>query len=74
MIGAVYFDQDVFGIGVKLIEGGIHGRVVGEAFEPIDLRLECIASGLCMVHGVHVSHNLISFPIGLCIPFFHKAE
>jgi len=43
MIGTVYVDQDVFRSGIKLIEGGIHGRVVGEVFELINLRLESIA-------------------------------
>jgi hypothetical protein len=50
MIRAVYVDQHVFRLSVKLIEGGIHHRVVGEAFEFIDLRLETIAPGFRMIH------------------------
>ena len=45
MIRAVYVDQHVFRVSIKLIEGRIHRRVVGEAFELIDLRLETIAPG-----------------------------
>jgi hypothetical protein len=70
----VYVDQDAFRIGIKLIEGGIHGLVVGEVFEFINLRPESIAAGLRMIHGIHFGHNLISFPVDLRIPLFHRTE
>jgi len=61
MIGTVYCDQNVFRFSIKLIEGGIHYRVVGEAFELLNLRLERIAPRLRMIHGIDFSHHSISF-------------
>jgi hypothetical protein len=65
MIRAVYVDQHVFRVSVKLIEGGIHHRVVSEAFELIDLRLETIAPGFGMIHRIDFRHNGVSFPVDL---------
>jgi hypothetical protein len=73
MIHAIYFDQHVFRISVKLIEGGINGRVVGEAFELIDLRFQTVAPGLRMIHGINFSHNVLSFRTFLRINWYAHA-
>ena len=64
MVGAVDVAQEVFRLGIKLLEGGIRPRAVSKALKLFDLRPECIAPGLRMILGIDFSHPSISFPVG----------
>jgi hypothetical protein len=74
MIGAVEIAQEVFRLGIKLFKRGIHRRMASKAFELLDLRLERIAPGFRMIHGIDFSHRSISFLGCLGIPFSGAAD
>jgi hypothetical protein len=74
MIGAVDVDQQVFGLSVELIDAGVHYGVLRQAFELRYLCLQGITPGLRVIHGIDLSHERLSFLVGLGIPFYLPAD
>lgn len=60
MVLAIYFHEDVFRFRIEPLERGVHGCMVGEAFELFDLGLQVITPRLRTIHGIDFSHDVSS--------------